>query len=95
MGANINQFLPQNFKKDSDCSLLLFLGSSGTSLDWCGGGDCTGGLVVLGNGQSLAISGKSEEGTATLSANVAVGMLSHVSGGRAVGALLLELLDLA
>lgn len=75
------------------CSLLLFLGSGG--FGWSGNSNGRCGLVVLGNGESLSISGESEEGTTALSTNIAIWVLGHVGGGWAVGALLLELLDLA
>lgn len=76
-------------------SLFLALCLAGGSLDSKGNDGGIGGLVVLGDGKSLAVSGESEEGTSALSADVSVGVLSHVGGGRAVGALLLQFLDLA
>lgn len=74
-------------------SLLLLLG--GTLGNNGSGVLDNGGLVVLGDGEALAVGGEAEEGLAALAANVAIGVLGHVGGRGAVGALLLELLDLA
>jgi len=72
--------------------LLLSLGGSG--LDG-GGSNSNRGLVVLGDGKALAVGGETEEGLSALAADEAIGVLSHVGGRGALGALLLELLDLA
>ena len=60
---------------------------------WNVGDDSLDLFVLLGDGKSLAIGGQTEEGLSALAADVSVGVLSHVGGGRAVGALLLELFD--
>mgnify|MGYP000862918328 CR=1 FL=1 len=93
-GANYTSSLSKIRSKDTGCSLLLFL-SGCTSLYLSGSNSSARWLVVFGNGESLSVSGESEEGTAALSANVAIWVLSHVGGWWTVGALLLELLDLA
>ncbi len=52
-------------------------------------------LVLLGNGQSLAVLGKLVEHVTALSAGVSVGVVSHVCGRGALFALDLQLGDLA
>jgi len=81
-------------RSSSDSRSLLLLSLGGSGLDG-GGGNSDGGLVVLGDGKALAVGGETEEGLSTLSTDEAVGVLSHVGGRGALGALLLELLDLA
>ena len=76
----------------SSSSLLLLTLSSGL----VGIGDSGGGsLVLLGDGEALAVLGEAEESLSALTADETIGVLSHVGSGRALGALLLELLDLA
>lgn len=73
-------------------SLLLLALSGG--LDGSGSGSGSR-FVLLGDGETLAIGGEAEESLTTLTADETIGVLSHVGGGRAQGALLLELLHFA
>ena len=76
------------------CSLLLLLASV---LLARGGGNWSsdGGLLVLGDGKSLAIGGQFEDRVSGLSASPSVRMVGHVGGDLTVGVLHLQPLDLA
>ena len=73
----------------SSSLLLLSSGLDGS------GGDSSNSLVLLGDGEALAVLGEAEESLSALTADETIGVLSHVGSRGALGAFLLELLDLA
>ena len=70
--------------------LLLALGGLG----WGSGGDGLR-LLVLGDGESLALGSETVEHVTALSAGESIGMVGHVGGNLALVALRLQSLDLA
>ena len=76
-----------------NCSLLLLL--SCVLLGRGGSNYSDGGLLVLGDGESLALGGELVEHVAGLTAGEAIGVVSHVATRLGHGALVFETADLA
>ena len=88
----INYLLRKEMRKS--CSLLLLLSCVGF-LGRGGSNYSDGGLLVLGDGESLALGGELVEHVAGLTAGETIGVVSHVATRLGHGALVFETADLA